>query len=372
MPKGVELVCPQCKGSFEQRLLCPRCGVRLYAPEAFLGSSQPELAPPPTPWIQAPWTRLVIGLVLAQGLYYGLLQLCQSLLKVAADEPTFWSTLTPVVIKQGLQVVGLLVGATLAGSGQRWGFVYGCIVGVVNGLLFSLVQLLRGGVPSATEHVVELYGQPIVHAAFGILGGFIGSQIWKPPPVLGTASPKATPARLPELTSRRRPSPLAGPIAWERVLIGVIIAVCGTVAANHIRDVVVEAMVQATGAKQGMSIRMQAEFLSWEISVLAVLFGSGWAGATRPNGMKQGLVVGVISAAVLFGTYLYLGGQKPPEVSLGFVLAGIHLKGLSIHMEHFLFTVINVLALGLVGGWFGGQLLPPVVAPSRRKETGPI
>jgi hypothetical protein len=152
------------------------------------------------------------------------------------------------------------------------------------------------------------------------------------------------------------------------VLVGVAIAVAGTVAANQIRDVVVE----ATGMKQVTVQRVQADFLTWEISVLAVLFGSGWAGATTPNGMKQGLAAGVLGAVVLFTIYLYLGGRRPPEVTLGFVLAGVHLQGVSIHMQAFLFTLFNVMALGLVGGWFGGQLLPPVVPFPRRHDTGPL
>jgi len=367
MPKGVELICPQCKGSFESRLLCPRCGVRLDPPEAPLRPVGDLSPAPPLPSRQpSPWSRLVVGLLLAQGIFYGLWQIGQSLLPALSADPTFWQALTPVLVKQGLQVFGILIGAMVAGAGQRWGFLYGCFLGVANGVLFFVGQYLAGQALSATEHAVELFGLPIIDATFGILGGFIGNQIWKPLPTLTTPTPALTP--LPELRSQRKPPILSGPVAWGRVLMGVAIAVAGTVSANHIRDFVIE----ASGGVLTPETRLQADFITWEISVLAVMLGSAWAGATTPNGMKQGWVVGFIAAALLFVIYLYLGAKKPPEVTLGFVLAGIHLQGVSIHMQHFLFTITNVLALALVGGWFGGQLLPPLAPTRRRKDFSPL
>src|SRR5262249_11938467 len=101
MPKSELLMCPQCKGSFEQRLVCPRCGIRLEAPDR-PRHAPTDVASPPTSWLNLPLGRMAIGLVLAQGLYLGLWQLCKSILIVTAgQEASNWEKLAPLVVLQG-------------------------------------------------------------------------------------------------------------------------------------------------------------------------------------------------------------------------------------------------------------------------------
>src|SRR5262245_19476335 len=110
------MLCPQCNQSFEQRLHCPQCGRRLVYQNA-APSNKP--AAPFSGWQQTPWGRILIGLVLAQGLFFGLRQLfAAGLLASAGEEPAdFWATLTGLMVLQGLQLVGLLIGGVLAGAG---------------------------------------------------------------------------------------------------------------------------------------------------------------------------------------------------------------------------------------------------------------
>ena len=74
------MVCPQCASSYEQRLQCPTCGVRLLYD--FRGP-KPAAQAAAVRWQQTPWGRILIGLVLAQGLYFGL----QHLLHGPAGSP---------------------------------------------------------------------------------------------------------------------------------------------------------------------------------------------------------------------------------------------------------------------------------------------
>src|SRR5260370_25549104 len=59
------MVCPQCRGSFSQRLDCPQCGVRLVFQDARHGRDESSDGLPAN-WQQTPWGRLVVGLLLAQ------------------------------------------------------------------------------------------------------------------------------------------------------------------------------------------------------------------------------------------------------------------------------------------------------------------
>src|SRR5262245_1267514 len=275
------MVCPRCNAWFEQKLLCPTCNVRLVYQEDGQAGGLAESA---SRWRQTPWGRIVIGLLLAQGLYYGLRHLCTAGLVAHLGEEAankWWNELTGILVAQGLQALGLILGGIVAGAGQRRGLMYGGLVGIWNGLLTILVE---GWLQGRLSGVVA-YGQPILHMIFGAMGAMIGGMLWKPLPVLAVPLPVpvtglAAPPR------KRKPSPLAGPVAIWRVLGGVAIAVGGTMWAHLILGLIIEA---SEGRLQA-DTQLQEKFITWEICFLAMFCGGMLAGATTLNGMKQGLL----------------------------------------------------------------------------------
>jgi hypothetical protein len=90
--------------------------------------------------------------------------------------------------------------------------------------------------------------------------------------------------------------------------------------------------------------------VTWEIRGLALVAGSALAGATTLNFIKQGLCVGL---------------------GAGVILVGLRLSGKDVTVDDLLLIASSALALGMVGGWFGGQLFPPVISPVRRRGLGP-
>src|SRR5262245_41992899 len=135
------MVCPQCNNSFEQRLQCPGCGVRLiyqHSPRGRSAAASEEEGR----WQQTPWRRILVGLLLAPALTDGLRHLCAAGLLVTGDATAnnVWATLYGLIFLQGLQALGLLVGGALAGAGKRQGIVYGAVVGIWNGVISVLLQ----------------------------------------------------------------------------------------------------------------------------------------------------------------------------------------------------------------------------------------
>src|SRR5262249_29947383 len=124
--------------------------------------------------------RMMVGLIMAQGLAYGLQQLLNAALRATGEQTSVWATLWGIVLLHGIQGFCLLVGGALCGAGKQRGTLYGSLVGLANGFIFLVVQRQSGDV--LTE--IALYGQPLLHMAFGALGGFVGTTIWKPPPPL--------------------------------------------------------------------------------------------------------------------------------------------------------------------------------------------
>src|SRR4051794_2598761 len=101
--------CPQCGHHvLDHRSACPRCvglGPQRSAPPRGAGGG-------PVSWQQTPWGRILIGLVLAQGLFYGLRHLLTGVLQATAegpgDEP--WADVRHLLILQGAQMFTLLLG----------------------------------------------------------------------------------------------------------------------------------------------------------------------------------------------------------------------------------------------------------------------
>lgn len=335
------MVCPKCNGSFEQRWQCPTCGVRLAYQSAPRRAVR-EAAAQAGPWGQTPWGRIFVGVLLSQGLYYGLKQFCTAGLLAAGDgsAPSVWSTLYGLIVLQAIQALCLVVAGMLGGAGLRQGIVFGGIVGVWNGVLSVVIQSLAG-VPHTA---VTLLGLPILHTAFGAAGGFLGGRIWKPLPTLaGPASPQVAAPLLPPRV--RRPL-FDGPVAWGRMVLGAALAVGGAIWANVILGLVLDA---SQGALD-ITDHLQAQLVTWEVTALAMLAGSALAGAGTANSLKQGLCVGLAVSAVLLG------------FRLGIQHAALH---------DLVLTVACALALGLVGAWFGGNLFPPLLKGPRPKGLGP-
>ncbi|HWY88337.1 MAG TPA: hypothetical protein VNX28_16615, partial [Gemmataceae bacterium] len=289
------MVCPQCNRAFEQQLNCPECGGRLLF-QANTRSSTPELASAGnlSQWQQTPWGRMAVGLILAQGLGYGLQQLLTAGLLATGEHPSVWSTLWGIVLLHGLQGTCLLIGGALCGAGKQRGILYGSLIGLVNGLLFLILQRQNGEMPTA----IALYGQPVLHMAFGALGGLIGTLIWKPLAALPVPEPLegSKPVAIPAPTLQF----LAGPIYLGRVCLGVFIVVNGVVWSNAILNWV---MSTSQGALE-IRTHLQSQLIGWEVCGLATLFGAGLAGSSTFNGIKQGLCVGVGSSIILAGVYL--------------------------------------------------------------------
>ncbi len=330
------MVCPQCNDSFAKRSHCPNCGVRLHYQHDTAGSGQPGNN---HGWQHTPLGRILVGLVIAQGVYHGLRHLLAAGLLAVGDESAqeVWTTLTGLIVVQVLQALGLLIGGAIVGAGDKQGTLYGGMMGVWNGVLSILLQRDHAHLLTA----ITLYGQPLLQTAFGAIGGFLGSRIWQPLPALILPGNQALANQA--IAKPRKPSPFAGPIAWGRVAVGATLAVGGTLWAN----VVLDMLLDASEGKLNVDTHLQAQIVTWEITGVAMLVGSALAGVNTMNGLKQGLCVGLTSAALLIG---------------------FRVGASNTNLQNLLITAACAVVLGLAGGWFGGQLFPPVFRAPRRNK----
>jgi hypothetical protein len=358
------MVCPQCKGSFDGALQCPKCGVRLMPADK---SQQAAEGPRQGQWHQTPAGRILAGLVVGLVLSYGLLVLASLGMRRASLAPQ-----ASALVFLGIQGLALLAGGMLAGAGQVKGIMYGAGVGVVSGLLawgavltgmlatmiepFSKEPLTP--LPSLqpiTPQVLMAYGLPIAHILFGALGGLIGISIWKPLPKLDlpTSVPTdqkpvlGTKISLPPQGDKKVLFPWAGPIAWIRVLIGMGVAVVGGAIGTK---PVLKFLVELGGLDPADIIKVQENVAHGELVALSVLIGGTIAGATTSNGLKQGVLVG-FGAGIGMSLYFMTTGEG----------AGV---------EKMLGPLLSSIFLGPLGGWFGSELMPPAPKGRIAKRKG--
>ena len=337
------LVCPQCNQLFEQNGVCPLCNVVLlyHAPnlESTPPSSPSTMDDDSAQWQHTPWGKILVGLLLAQGLSFGLQHLLTAGFLATGDGTDVWRTLFGIVIHHGIFAVSLLIGGALAGAGQSRGIIYGALIGFVSGIITLLMQ------DHKTEEFSSLlvYAQPLIHLAIGAVGGGLGMLIWRPIPKLPELEGSTpTPVRLPALGFSLGEA-FSGPVYLGRVCAGAFVIVMGVVWSKAI----MEFLLRASNGSLTISSQLQAQLVSMEISALVALLGAAFAGATTRNGLKQGLCVGLGAAVVVLG--IQIGSPR-------FVL------------ESTIFTLSGIILVSLVGGWFGAQLFPPIVAGKRRRR----
>jgi hypothetical protein len=337
------MVCPQCAGYYEQRLQCPTCGVRLL-----YDLRGPKTKPnvPAIRWQQTPAGRTLIGLVMAQGLYFGLQHLVTGLLEVLNNQGLIqwtWTSLSGLLFLQILQVLTLMAGAMLAGGGQERGVMLGALVGVWNGVLSVLLDPLLHPQFVPTLTTLTLIGVPLVHIAVGTVGGWIGYTVWQPVRLSSPIDP-SRPARKAGVAPRKGPV-LAGHIVWFRVALGAVVAAAGYLTAAALYSFIID----FSAGKLTSDGFWQDRLATWEIQSLAVMLGGAVAGYNTRNGLTHGMCVGGLTSGFLLVALLGFARVAPEAAAV---------------------AATACLCLCLVGGWFGSQLFPPLV-PERPRNLGP-
>jgi hypothetical protein len=363
----MQWVCPKCQGTFHGQLLCPQCGVQMQEkgpPSAAATAVAPPRHVPPIaaqsadrPMQLTVLTRLLIGLVLAQGLYYGARHFGQAIL-LGQGQPDWWDGFPGLVTVQALQAGALLIGGVVAGAGHARGLIPGALLGVINACLILLVESLFGR-PAAPQMGVIL---PLVHAGVGALGGLVGARIWRPWPSVPTHLPDAeAPGRFLRAVDLASEPPAAAPVpwAWGRLLLGAVLAAAGFCFNDKVRDFVTANGVAVPGGLQG-------QLVTWEIAVLGVVLGGGLAGATTGRGFSQGLAAGLLAAPAVLAVHLNRGGDYLPGQEFIANISNLPLGPPRLSAPLLAYLLTHVVLLASLCGWFAGQLLPPL------RESGRI
>lgn len=392
MGPGMSLICPKCRGAFENIRECPKCrvpltdlggrkdeGIATFAPPSWnkpASAVMPRMGDEPPPrrvekWHQSPGGRLVAGVLLSLGLGYGLLQLTVTILRfMGKGEPGAISPIAGLALFYGLQGPAVFLAGMLSGVNRRRGAGPGALVGLISGIgavvvvhsgvvnsliaplssnLFSVETpstpvMVQGLIPA---HQLTLIALPLVYLIFAVIGGVIGATLWRPAPEIATAVLISTAGPAPVVGLKttiampkadgKAPGLMSGPIGWIQVIAGIGVAVAG---GSYATRPVRQFFIEFTEGMFAITNNEQDNVTLMEVFALSILIGGVVSGACRHNGLKQGLIVGLAAG---LGMVPFLAGGEQARYTP--------------------FIVLSALFIAPLGGWFGTTLLPPPPPP---------
>jgi hypothetical protein len=305
--------------------------------------------------------RIVLGTVLALGLYLALHTLLTGLL-VAADAAEHWSlSFNGLMLNHAAQAAAVVFGALIAAAGRPRGYSVGVTVGGLSGVGFLAHDVFAGASPND----LVLYVQPPMLALIALCAGSLGSWIWEPAPELDypiSPTSKFSSIQLIE-DAIAKPEP---PTQWVRVAIGAAIMVVGVVLADDFRKT---AQKFSAGLLRVESLG-QGEFVTWQLGMFSVLAGGMLAGAATSAGLRHGLLAGVLGGVGVYGMCAKVGGVLPP---VAWWVSSMSLQDHSLGAPEVMLTIIaSVTTVGVIGGWMGGMIFPKLAPASMLMRTRPL
>jgi len=331
-------------------MLCPNCYVQLQASTdgpTSDASSYSDRLQDYFPQLQPPfWMRFLIGLILAQGLYYGLRELVLAYLYAVDASPHWWGTDGGWVAARSLQLTALFIGAVVAGAGHSRAVFLGLVLGICNSVIVLVAEYRLGSLPEGAV----LYGQPVAHLVAGVAGGLLGQLVWRPvhafPALPGMAPINYTPM---EVLIRR------DPLRWAHILLGAALALVGTVGAERFRMFLSQA-----GTTTGGTL-IQVQFVDWQLATLALLLGGAYAGANTRSGLRHGMIAGALAAAGLIVAQFSLQVAFFPAHEFWLGQLELLPLGGQVQLAGVFFCSVTAWLTVAAGGWLGGELMPPTI-----------
>ena len=329
------MVCPQCSQYFDGgERLCPRCNIVLLVDHRSEGHADDFGGQGPTEtWQQNLWCRILVSLLLTQGLAYCLQQASIAWLDFVGESPGTGITPLGLVMIHLFNAFALILTGMLVGANQENGATGGALLGLANGLVFLFVfRAARDFLP-----LWLFFAQPLLHMLWGGLGGYFGYRIWKPCSLATPADDEA--ARTPIVKTNGQL--LRGRVHLIRICLGAAMSLTGLIFTKQLFDF----CVHAAGDTYKADSDFQENLVRWQIIGLTILVGAMFAGATTTNGFKQGLFAGILTAT------LFIGAQVANP---------------KMRFETVVVTSLVTLGLSLVGGAFGAALFPKLMKARKK------
>lgn len=356
----MQLFCSDCQQAYAGTQNCPKCGLRLIAPQETIveadystQTDEPEAVPGTFPG------RVFVGSICSLGFLLAFRELGLAILGPRDLDAT------TVCLLRFLAVLG---GSLLTGAGRANGSQPGLLVGVVVGGLLTVNDILLSGGLAMWWPIGIAAGYPLVAGA----GGWIGSRIWPGPIELpNVAAPSAVSASRASFYSRvgdgMSTRPGHRPTVWLRIFAGSLIAFAAIVASDQIRLFLAKASIGIfnTGGTS------RAAAVGAQLAAILLVVGGMIAGANTGAGFRHGLFAALLTCVNLFISSIVRGHPIDPPIAGLFAYLDQPFESL-LDPASGAITATAILVLVTAGAWLGGQLFPPLAPAWMRQRRLPL
>jgi hypothetical protein len=343
------LFCPTCQTQFPAAGRCPRCSNRLLSPGEIVEFSTQTTRAPVKPSATTFGGRVATGCVIALGAHLGLREWSMALLNTVDA-----SVVVVFITGVALRLIAGFLGGLFAGAGREAPFGGGLAVGVAGGFAWLIIDPY----PNVSIDLVNLGLTGLICIVSG-LAALVGHRIWPPALVLeepedsrGSSLLKFMPAG--KKTDSRRPT------HWWKVLLSSMLVLGAVIGSDFAREGLKKlpvGLLNNFGGSGGAIPR-----IDFEIAALFIVLGTFVAGLNTGAGLRHGLYAGLLTSIAVVCMYRTQGeGVFPALDFLAEHLESETQSKLALALGSIFFLT------GTVGGWMGGQLMPPL---RRRKKLG--
>ena len=351
----MQLYCVKCQFAISGKVDCPRCGSRLVAPQEAHVMPSERISFVPYATNSSAASRVLAGGAVALGLVTGLKELVSGVQSVVGESDEWWGTETALGVSLSIRAVAAVAGGLLAGAGRTSGGLSGMMAGVsAAGLLLSIQAFGPNG-KVTPESILAL----AIMSCVALIAGAIGGKVWPPRSELPKATLASRGSSILEKAKDLQEDDDAQkvrPTQWVRVLLGVSIAICGFVAAESIRTV----LVKGSDGALDLGGSRNLPFTCMEIAGIVALLGGMAAGGSTGIGFRQGVYTGIIAGTVAASLFSMKGPDKFPATAG--VMEMLNWSPEKTPKVRAIGTVFGAMfVVCAAGAIFGGLLFPPII-----------
>lgn len=304
-------------------------------------------------WSQNLLIRLMIGVIVTAAVTLLLVRIAELVLFWFTPVAPFWKTFGGFLLWQGLEIVGVFIGAMLCVAGRAEMMTMGMLLGLLVGCL-SLALLPTNPSVSPTLY----FAMPGWFLVFSCMGAWLGELLWHPQfrqntRVVSTA--KLTQGEdeisITQLIRKAILGLVFANIRWLKVILAVLIII---VTLRYTHDALSWFIVKTGLSTWIAEVGMQKSWVETMIKMIVIILCGTMVGAGTTHGIAHGFWIGVICGVI----DLLLHVIVPRETVL--------------EVNEILWEIGWVFLLCIASGGFGAQVIPPIMFLAQRRRPASL
>lgn len=237
--------------------------------------------------------RVSLGLLVAAGITLMLVRASELILTLNGPIDQFWKSMTGFILWQGQEVVGVFLGAMMAGAGRSGMLTVGVLLGLIAGFMTLLIFPIN---PDISQSLY--FAMPAWFTVAGGLGAWIGESLWHPQhrksiKILSnrTLTQDQQESNAIQLLRQAVLGLIFANIRWVKVILAVVI-ILPTLWFTH--DALNWLLIKFGLTAWVTEVGLQKAWVEIMIKIIIIMLAAAMTGAGTAHGIAHGFWTGLI------------------------------------------------------------------------------